>query len=431
MTAPFHLMAKPVGPRCNLACRYCFYLDKAAQLPAGTPARMTEDVLRAYIRQVAAAADGPVVLAFQGGEPTLAGLEFYRRAAAIAQEMVPAREIQWVLQTNGVLLDDEWCRFLAEHRFLVGLSLDGPAWAHDAKRRTRSGEATHAEVVRALRRLQAHGVEFNVLTTVHAVNARRPLEVYRHLRELGVRYIQFIPIVERVADEAERAAGLAMGRPGAAPAGHARRTDWSVRPKDYGHFLVEVFDEWLRRDTERITLQIVESALAARLGTGATVCQFAPECGRSLIVETNGDVYACDHYVWPEYWRGNLLDTPLAEIVDSPEQMRFGREKAQRLPWTCRTCEVLALCGGDCPKHRWLAAPDEPDRPRSVLCEAYRRFFNHAWPWLEHMAAEIRAGPPRVAAPAPSRGPPPAARNSPCPCGSSRKYKHCCGRRAR
>jgi len=391
MTAPFHLMAKPVGPHCNLACRYCFYLDKADQLPRGVPAQMTDEVLRAYISRVAEATEGPVVLAFQGGEPTLAGLRFFHRAAAIAREMVSGRDIHWSLQTNGLLLDDEWCRFLAAQRVLVGLSLDGPAWAHDAVRRARGGAPTYVQVVATLRRLLRHGVEFNVLAAVHSANVSRPLEVYRHLRDLGARYLQFIPIVERQPNEAERRAGLRIGRPGAADGGPASRTAWSVSAEDYGRFLISVFDEWRKRDVGQVGLQIVESSLSARLGAGATVCQFAQECGRSLVVETNGDVYACDHYVWPEYRRGNLLETPLSDIVDSPEQVRFGRDKAERLPWMWRTCEVPALCGGDCPKHRWVAAPDEPGRPRSVLCEAYRRFFNHAWPWIEQMAAEIGA----------------------------------------
>ncbi|MCX7820030.1 MAG: radical SAM protein [Kiritimatiellae bacterium] len=240
----------------------------------------------------------------------------------------------------------------------------------------------------ALRRLPRHGVGFNVLAAVHTVNASRPLEVERHLRDLGVRYIRFIPIIERVPDAAQYSTGLDTGRAGPAP----RRTRWSVAPAEYGRFLIAVFEEGRQRDRERLTLQIIESAIAARLGAGATVCQFAPECGRCLVVETNGDVYACDRDVQPYHHRSNLLDSPLADILDSPAPVRFGRDKADRLSWTCRTCAVLSLCGGDCPKHRWLADADDPHRPRSVRCEAYRRFFNHSWATIEESVLALICG---------------------------------------
>ncbi len=426
-------MAKPAGPRCNMACRYCFYTEKAA-LFAGDPSpRMADRVLEAYIRETAAATTGPVQFAFQGGEPTLAGLEFFRRAVVLARQACGSRDFTIALQTNGRLLDDEWCAFLAANPFLVGLSLDGPRELHDANRVDRAGAPCFDEVVAALLRMQARGVQYNVLTTVNAGNVRRPLDVYRFIRGLGVRHLQFIPIVEREPDDAARALGLDLGAPGGAGApGAVRLTPWSVSAGAFGDFLIAVFDEWIRRDVGRVFVQAFDSALANRMGAGGAVCQFAPECGRSLVVEKNGDVYACDHYVYPAWRRGNLLERPLAEMVDDPAQVGFGRGKADLLPAACRCCEVLFLCNGDCPKHRLvLDAGEPPDRPRSVLCDGYRRFFNHILPSIDRMAALLRAGRQAaeiMAQARPSVAGPTPGRNAPCPCGSGRKFKQCCGR---
>lgn len=424
MTLPFHLMLKPVGPRCNLACRYCFYLEKPAVLDPAAPPRMTPETLEACIAAIAAARPGPIMMAFQGGEPTLAGLPFFEQAVEIAARICGDRPVQWTLQTNGLLLDDAWCRFLARHRFLVGLSLDGPAGLHDAFRVGRRGEPSSARAVAAWRRLRDHGVECNVLTAVHAANDGHPLEVYEFLLHLGARHLQFIPVVEREPDAAARSLGLRLGAPGG---GAPRLTPWSVRPAAYGAFLTQIFDAWVARDVGRISIQIVESCLANRLGLGGAVCQFAPECGRSLIVETHGDVYACDHYVYPPYRRGRIGSTPLVEILDDPAQVRFGRDKADRLPYACRCCEVLAFCHGDCPKHRMIIEPDEPNRPRSVLCAAYRPFFNHIWPVIDRLCGLLREGRPPAEIMS-GRAPGGADRNAPCPCGSGRKFKHCCGR---
>ncbi len=436
MTAPFHLMAKPAGPRCNMACRYCFYTEKAALFADDPSPRMTEAMLEAYIRETATATAGPVQLAFQGGEPTLAGLDFFRRALDLARRQCGARDFSIALQTNGRLLDDEWCAFLAANPFLVGISLDGPRAMHDAYRVDTAGGSRFDEVVAAILRMQTHRVEFNVLTTVHAANVRHPLEVYRFIRGLGVKHLQFIPIVEREPDAAARAMGLDLGLPGAAGVpGAVRLTPWSVPAGAFGDFLIAVFDEWIRRDVGRVFVQAFDSALANRMGAGGSVCQFAPECGRSLVVEKNGDVYACDHYVYPAFRRGNLLERPLAEMVDDPAQVEFGRDKADKLPAVCRCCEVLFLCNGDCPKHRMLLDAGEPaERPRSILCDGYRRFFNHILPHLDAIAALLRAGRPASEimprlrpSSAPAVGSPPG-RNAPCPCGSGRKFKQCCGK---
>jgi len=425
---PFHLMAKPVGPRCNMACLYCFYTEKSALFGGDDSPRMSDAVLGAYIRELAANTRGPVQLAFQGGEPTLAGLDFFRHAADLAERICGARGFTMALQTNGRLLSDEWCAFLASRGALVGVSLDGPRELHDANRVDRGGASRFDEVVASIRRLRRHGVDFNVLATVNAANARRPLDVYRFLRGLGVRHMQFIPIVEREPDADARALGLDLGLPGrAGPPGDVRLTPWSVSAGAFGDFMIAVFDEWLRHDAGTVFIQTLESAIANRMGAGGAVCQASPECGRSLVIEANGDVYACDHYVYPAHRRGNILERPLAEMLDDPPQVRFGRDKADALSTRCRECDVLFLCNGDCPKHRMLLDPGDEGRPRSVLCEGYLRFFRHILPTLDAIAARLHAGQPAVA---PRPAAPAAGRNAPCPCCSGRKFKHCCGSRA-
>lgn len=432
MPDPFHLMAKPVGPRCNMACRYCFYTEKSALFGDDSAPRMSDAVLEAYIRGMGANTTGPVHLAFQGGEPTLAGLAFFRRAADLAADVCGRRGFTLALQTNGRLLSDEWCEFLADRRILVGVSLDGPRELHDANRLDRSGASRFDEVVAAIRRLKDRHVEFNVLTTVNSTNARHPLDVYRFIHSLGVRHMQFIPIVERMPDAESRAMGLDLGLPGrAGPPGAVRLTPWSVSARAFGDFMIAIFDEWIRRDAGTVFIQTLESAIANRMGTGGAVCQAAPECGRSLVIESNGDVYACDHYVYPSFRRGNILERPLADMVDDPAQVRFGRDKADALPLKCRDCDVLFLCNGDCPKHRMLLDPGGEGHPRSLLCDGYLRFFHHILPALDAMAERIHAGRPAVERQLAARTaalPPPASRNAPCPCGSGAKVKHCCGK---
>ncbi len=433
---PFQLMAKPVGPRCNMACRYCFYLEKDALFTpgAGGP-RMSEAVLEAYVRGVAEAHATPeLVYAWQGGEPTLAGLDFFRRAVALQRAHAGGRSVANALQTNGLLLDDEWCAFLAEHGFLVGISIDGPRALHDRYRRDRRGGAPFDKVVAAVARMRRHGVPFNTLTVVNEANARRPLEVYRFLRELGAEHMQFIPAVERRPDAEAEALGLSLATPPEAdrPGDREAMMPWSVAPRDYGRFLADIFDTWLRQDVGRVFVQTFEIAVGSWAGIPPGLCVYAPVCGRALVLEANGDVYACDHYVYPAYRRGNLLDTPLAEMVDAPAQEAFGASKQADLPEDCRACPYRFACNGGCLKHRFVrAAPGET--PRNYLCEGYRQFFRHADPWLRRIAARVRAGQPadgimaeaRASSPEP-RGAGPA-RNAPCPCGSGRKYKRCHG----
>jgi len=397
--APFHAMTKPVGSRCNLDCSYCFYLEKEHLYPDAGAMRMRPEVLAAYIRDYIAAQPADVVnFAWQGGEPTLLGLDFFREVVALQARHGGGRTIENAFQTNGVLLDDAWGEFLARHRFLVGLSLDGPAPLHDAYRVDKGGRPTFERVMAGLAVLKRHGVEFNTLTTVNRRNATQPLEVYRFLREAGSGYLQFIPIVERNA-----AAGAADGLWLAPPPDHAdsaaldgQVTPWSVRPADYGRFLCAIFDEWVRRDVGRVFVQQFDAALANWAGEPAGVCVFNETCGRALAVEHNGDVYSCDHYVYPRYRLGNLLNTSLAALVDSSAQEAFGQAKSATLPRYCRECPVRFACHGECPKHRFLRTPDgEPGL--NYLCGAYRMFFKHIDAPMRTMAALLASGQPPAA----------------------------------
>ena len=387
--APFHLMTKPVGSKCNLDCSYCFYLEKERLYGEPGNMRMQPEVLETYIRDYIAAQPGPVVnFAWQGGEPTLLGVGFFREAVALQARHAQGKRIENAFQTNGVLLDDAWGEFLVQNRFLVGLSIDGPAHLHDAYRVDKGGKPTFDRVVAGLQVLKRHGVEFNTLTTVHRKNSAQPLEVYRFLREIGSGYLQFIPIVERsAANPKEGDLWLA------APPDHAdpetldtQVTPWSVRPADFGNFLCRIFDEWVQRDVGKVFVQHFDAALANWTGRPAGICVFSAECGRNLAIEHNGDVYSCDHYVYPRHRLGNLLNTSLAAMVESPQQRNFGEAKSATLPRYCRECPVRFACHGECPKHRFLRTPGgEPGL--NYLCAGYKRFFTHIDSPMRTMAA--------------------------------------------
>ena len=424
----YHVMVKPTGPVCNLDCRYCFYLDKNRFYPDASTWTIDEAVLDTFVRDYITSQDSSVVrFAWQGGEPTLLGLEFFRRVVEIQAKYADGREIENGLQTNGVLIDEAWCEFLARERFLIGLSLDGPRELHDLYRVDRGGHPTFDRVMRAAALMKAGGVEFNTLTVLHRENARHPLEVYRFLREHGSGFQQFIPIVERVAmgDDGARVAGPR-------PEDGGRVSSWAVDPADFGTFLCTVFDEWVRRDVGRVFVQLFDVALEAWALGGASLCVFQPTCGRALALEHNGDLYSCDHFVFPAYRLGNIANAPIAALVDSPQQVAFGQAKLDTLTAYCRDCEVRFACHGDCPKHRFASAPNgEPGL--SYLCPGYKRFFAHVDPYMRFMAEELRHERPpanvmrwtgerdRRAAMAA------AGRNDPCPCGSGRKFKKCCG----
>jgi uncharacterized protein len=408
-------MAKPIGPLCNLACDYCYYLGKTSLFPAGERYRMSDAVLEAHVRAVIEASPGPLVcFAWHGGEPTLAGLGFYRRVVDLQQRYLPSG---WScvnnLQTNGTRLDDEWCAFLAENRFAVGISIDGPARLHDRSRPDRRGLPSHARAMRGLHRLREHGIEPDVLCTLNARTAEAPLEVYRFFLAERVSWLQFLAVVERATD--------------------GTVTERSVTPEAMAGFLCTVFDEWVRHDVGRIAVQNFAEALLVVSGKPANLCVMSETCGRVLALEHDGGVYACDHFVDPAHRLGNVTGEGLAGLVDSPRQVAFGQAKQASLPAICRSCSVLFLCNGGCPKDRFAVAPDgEPGL--NYLCAGYRQSFEHMLPHLERMVrlgssgqgvaaimgaleAEEHEERQRWRA---------ASRNDPCPCGSGRKYKRCC-----
>ena len=420
--AAFHVMLKPRGAICNLDCTYCYFLSKEKLYPQSDfrmPLALLEDYTRQYIE---AQRVSEITFAWQGGEPTLMGLDYFKQAVAYQQKYrKPGMRIRNALQTNGTLLDAEWCAFFRAHDFLIGLSMDGPPALHDKYRVDKGGAPTHAKVLAAARLLQAHQVEFNILATVHAGNARQPLEVYRYLRdEVGARFMQFIPIVER-----DNETGYQEGT-GVTPR--------SVTARQYGDFLIALFEEWVRRDVGRVFVQIFDVALAAWSGRRPGLCIFEETCGSALALEHNGDLFSCDHYVEPDYYLGNLADVPLADMAGSARQNRFGQDKKDTLPQYCLDCEVRFVCNGGCPKNRFIPTPDG-EAGLNYLCAGYRAFFNHVRRPMAMMADLLRQRRPPADLMAfyaqrdqtlPSAK---AHRNAPCPCGSGRKYKTCCGRR--
>jgi len=416
-TAPqaFHVMAKPTGARCNLRCDYCFFLEKSELYP-GSDFRMTDEVMEAFTRQTIAAQQVPfVTLAWQGGEPTLMGLDFFRRALEVERDALPPGwNVERTIQTNGTLLDDEWAEFLARNNILVGLSLDGPRELHDVYRHDGAGRSVFDSVEAAARLLQKHGAEFNVLCTINAANSLHPLEVYRYFRdELGARYLQFIPIVE------------VESRPTASLPGTA--TSRSVSPLAYGEFLSAIFDEWVRNDVGEMFVQFFDGVLAAYLRGDSSLCVLRPTCGEGVALEHNGDVYSCDHFVDAPHLLGNIMETPIGELVRSDQQRAFGEAKRDTLPGYCRACDFVFACNGECPKNRILLTPDgEPGL--NWLCEGLTYFFAHSDRRMKMLAELLREG--RDAAeimPVLAREAAATGRNDACPCGSGRKFKVCCG----
>ncbi|NNF26520.1 MAG: anaerobic sulfatase maturase [Gemmatimonadetes bacterium] len=377
-------MVKPRGGVCDLDCAYCYYLDRVDLYP-GSTFRMSDEVLESFTRSYLQGQLSPeVVFGWQGGEPTLMGLDFFRRAVELQRRYAPPGvRVSNTIQTNGVSLDDDWCAFFREHGFLVGISIDGPAPLHDAYRVDRGGQPTHARVMAGVERLKSHEVSFNVLATVHAANVPYPRKVYGHLRDdVGAAFVQFIPIVERARSGIATGVGAVSER--------------SVSGRAYGEFLMAIFDEWVRRDVGRVFVQLFDVALSAWVGRPAGLCVFEETCGRALALEHNGDLYACDHFVDPEHRVGNVLRTELPVLVGSPGQRAFGRAKKEGLPRYCRECEVRFVCNGGCPKNRLLTTP-EGESGLNWLCEGYRPFFNHVRPAMDYMADALRERRPPAA----------------------------------
>ena len=413
-TAPraFHVMTKPIGAICNLDCEYCFYLDKENLYPDTRSFRMTDEVLKNYVRQyIESQQVNEITFAWQGGEPTLMGVDFFRRAVEYQQEYRRVgTHIQNTFQTNATLLNDEWCTFFKQNNFLIGISIDGPPELHDKYRYDKRGRPSSDDVIRGLRFLQKHQVDYNILCVVNSHNADYPLEVYRYFKELGAQFMQFIPAVERVEEK-----GV---------------TDRTVRAAQYGKFLCAIFDEWVVNDIGKIFVQIFDVALEAWLGYNPSLCIFNETCGNAMAIEHNGDLYSCDHYVDPEYFLGNVMDSPMEALVESTFQRKFGTDKRDTLPQYCLDCEVRFVCNGGCPKNRFIKTPSGEDG-LNYLCAGYKQFFNHIDRPMKMMAEALQAGRPAdsimpLLRPKPVASTQKVGRNSPCPCGSGKKYKQCC-----
>ena len=391
-----HVVAKPIGPKCNLNCEYCFYLEKQALFEADERYRITDEVLSAFIKNYITSQPTPVVeFVWQGGEPTLLGIEFFKRVIELQRPFAHQKTIRNSLQTNGTLLTDEWCVFLKKNNFIVGISLDGPKDIHDRYRQDPKGNGTFDRVMLGLRLLQKHNVEYNVLASVARRTATRPLDVYRFLRDEGVEFIQFTPIVERISDEQRIKNCLRLAGPASLDQEEQETevTPWTVVPEEYGNFLIAVYEEWVRHDVGKVFVMNFEWALNAWIGNPSPVCIHAEQCGRSVVLEHNGDVYACDHCVYPEYKLGNILTDSLSQMVGKSVQSGFGITKETALPRWCKECEVLAACRGGCPKHRF-AQTHYKEPGLHYLCAGYKKFFLHIRKYLRAMTQLLENGLP-------------------------------------
>ncbi len=382
--SPLYLMAKPAGARCNLACRYCYYLEKDKLYGDNPRELMSDELLEKFIRDYIAAQTMPSVLfTWHGGETLMRPLTFYQRVVELQRKYAGGRTIDNCLQTNGTLLNDEWCRFFRQEGWLIGVSIDGPQEFHDEYRRNKAGRPSFHQVMRGINLLERHGVEWNALAVVNDFNADYPLDFYRFFREIGCHYLQFTPIVERLETHAD-------GRTLAAPdeAGRGGLTDESVTPEQWGDFLVTLFDEWVRNDVGETFVQLFDATLANWMGQPPGICTLAETCGHAGVVEWNGDVYACDHYVFSEYKLGNIQTDSIIEMMHSPRQHAFGQAKRTTLPHQCRECEWRFACHGECPKNRFMRTADgEPGL--NYLCTGYRRFFAHAAPYMDWMKRQL------------------------------------------
>jgi len=379
----FHVLIKPTGAICNLDCKYCFFLSKEMLYP-GSRFQMAEGLLQTYLKQLLESHRAPQVdVAWQGGEPTLMGLDFFRRSIDLVNKLKrPGQQIQYTIQTNGTLLNDEWCAFFKKNNFLVGLSMDGPKALHDVYRVNKGGAGSFDQVMRGFQFLKKHDVDVNILCTVHAANQDHPLDVYWFFRdELGVQFVQFIPIIERASASTLPIANLGWSqRPGGDRPLYSNEgnlvTERSVTAEAYGKFLIGIFNEWLKTDVGKVYVQHFDSALANWVGVPGAVCIFSETCGQALALEHNGDLYSCDHFVEPAYKLGNIHETHLIQLLSSPQQIKFGQDKKNSLPRYCRECEVRFACHGECPKNRFIKTPDG-EEGLNYLCAAYKAFFTH------------------------------------------------------
>jgi uncharacterized protein len=391
-----HVVAKPTGPLCNLNCAYCFYLEKKALFGAGKKYRMTDGLLSVFIKNYIQSQPSPVVeFIWQGGEPTLSGLDFFKKVVELQRPFARRKMIRNSLQTNGTLLTRKWCEFLKKYNFMVGISLDGPKEIHDRYRRDRRGNGTFDRVMQGLKLLQKYRIEYNVMACVARDTAKQPLDIYRFFRSEGVEFIQFTPVVERMPDESSLSCSLRLAGPASLDKQERQTqvTPWTVLPEEYGDFLIAVYEEWIRHDVGKVFIMNFEWALNTWIGNPSPVCIHAEQCGRSVVLEHNGDVYACDHCVYPEYKLGNIATDSLSDLVAKSMRSGFGIIKYHALPRQCKACEVLAACRGGCPKHRFAKAyDDEPGL--QYLCEGYKKFFLHIRKYLNVITQLLENGLP-------------------------------------
>jgi len=430
MINSFHLMAKPTGPICNLDCSYCFYLEKEKLYRGNKNWSMSDEVLEKYVKQyIESQKIDRITFSWQGGEPTLLGVDFFRKAVALQTKHAKGKSIENTFQTNGVLLNDEWCSFFGENNFLIGLSIDGPELIHNKYRVYKGGQPSFCKVIKGLEHLKKHNIEFNTLTCVQKDNSYKALEVYNFLKEIGSGFIQFIPIVERKAVGANENE-LNLISPDYKS--ESVVTDWSVEPLQYGKFLTEIFDEWVRNDVGKFFVQIFDIALDLWFRNKSSLCLFNETCGEAMAIEHKGDLYSCDHFVYPENKLGNILEQSMSAMANSEQQNIFGQNKKMMLPEYCKSCDVRFACNGECPKHRFVKTPDGEDG-LNYLCAGYKFFFHHIDPYMKFMATELKKKQPpsnvMMWAKEKDMGFPKlkVGRNSLCPCGSGKKYKVCCG----
>lgn len=387
----FQVMVKPIGSICNLNCTYCYYLEKQKLYAETTNFRISDELLETYIRQYIDANEVPnVTFTWQGGEPTLMGLDFFKHIIVLQKKYAGNKTISNSLQTNGTLLTDEWCVFLNENNFLVGISIDGPREIHDMHRPQKSGQPSWDKVMNGVFLLKKHKVEFNTLSVVHNDNVLYAKEIYQFLKAIGSGFIQFIPIIER---KAKNVANGELELVSHDFTGEASVTEWSVKPIDYANFITTIFDEWVRNDVGRVFVQLFDVTLASWVGADPGLCVFAEKCGTAAVMEHNGDLFTCDHFVYPQHKLGNIKESLLKTMMQSDKQKAFGDYKLTSLPKYCLKCEYRFACHGECPKHRFLTTPDG-ERGLNYLCAAYKKIFAHMHPYMQFMADELDAKRP-------------------------------------
>lgn len=386
---PLYVMLKPAGAHCNLACKYCYYLEKNKLYPTAQRHLMSDEMLEQFTREyIEAQTMNQVLFTWHGGEPLLRSIDFYRKAISLQQKYAGGRRIDNVIQTNGTLLTDEWCEFFAQNHWLVGISIDGPQPDHDYYRLTAAGKPSWKKVMQGIKLLKKHGVEWNAMAVVNAYNAHHPLEFYRFFKENGCQFLQFTPIVERLTrhEDGRTLANLA-------DKDEISLSEASVAPEQWGYFLCAIFDEWVRKDVGRIFVEIFDCTLANWMGISPGICAYSKECGHAGVMEHNGDVYSCDHFVFPEYKLGNIRDHSLVDMLYGKQQQEFSRLKHSSLPRQCKECDMEFACHGECPKNRFMK-DKYGDSGLNYLCPGYYHYYQHVAPYMDYMKQELMSQRP-------------------------------------